>query len=519
MATKKKTQQEFYGEAPTNLDDHIFFGIVPDPSQKKLIDAVWKREKKMFLVNSIAGSGKTLIATALGMLMVKYNLYDKIVYVTFPGIYEKSQGFLPGDLLQKSEPYFQPLYDALIEIGELPDHICNTSTQAIENGTCLVECAVSTYMRGINLKKAFVIIDEAENADLNTLVKVVSRINDDCLVMIIGHSGQCDMYDKTKSGFTAFIDYQTNHHSDICEQFELMENHRGNISLYSDLILEEYEEPKYGFIYMTRNNVTGKLYIGQHKRTMNPKDIDDSWYLGSGVALQKAILKYGEENFDRVILYECDSASHLDYMEKIFINYYNAVDDDMFYNLATGGRGKPFVFTDEIKQRMRHPHKPMSEEGRKNMARQFSEETRKKLSESAKANLTGYQHSDESKHNMSEAHKGSRSIFKDGVYKYVKDETLDEYLADGWILQGVHTGKSMPRKDTRKRVHINNGTESKVVLFDDLEQYYNDGWELGRLDAGTKSWIHNDCESRLVSKEDLQNYLDDGWNLGRKIKF
>ena len=340
MAAKKKTvTNEYSKNLPMTLDDHPFFGIVPDKEQKALIDAVWKREKRVFLVDSIAGSGKTLIATALGVLMVQYGIYDKIVYITFPGIYEKTQGFLPGDLLTKSEPYFQPLYDALVTIGELPDHVCNTSTDAIENGTAYIECAVSTYMRGININNAFVIIDESENADLQTLAKVISRINDNSMAMVIGHSGQCDMYDKRQSGFTACIDYQTKHHPDMCQAFNLLTNHRGKISQWADLMLEEYTEPKYGFIYMTKNNINGKLYIGQHTRTMNLKDIDDSWYLGSGDALHMAIAKYGEENFTREIIYECESKSELDYMEKVFINYYNAVKNEDFYNIAGGGQG------------------------------------------------------------------------------------------------------------------------------------------------------------------------------------
>lgn len=519
MAAKKKmVANEYNKNVPMTLDDHPFFGITPDREQKVLIDAVWKRDKRVFLVDSIAGSGKTLIATALGVLMVKYGLYDKIVYITFPGIYEKTQGFLPGDLLDKSEPYFQPLYDALITIGELPDHVCNTSDVAVENGTAYVECAVSTYMRGININNAFVIIDESENADLQTLAKVISRINDNSLAMVIGHSGQCDMYDKRQSGFTACIDYQTKHHPDMCQAFNLLTNHRGKISQWADLMLEEYEEPQYGFIYMTRNKITGKLYIGQHKRVMDPKDIDDSWYLGSGVALRRAIEKYGEDSFERTIIYECNSPERLNYMEMVFISYYNAVDDDMFYNLAVGGGVALRKFTEEQKQNMRHPHKPMSEEARKHMAREISEEGRKKLSESVKANLTGFTHTEESRKNMSDGHMGSRSIFKDGIYKYVKQDVLDEYLEDGWILQGAQTGKSIPRKDTRKRVHINNGVENKVVPIDDLEQYYDGGWILGMLNCNTKCWIYNDYESKLIVKEDLQHYIDGGWIPGRKIK-
>ena len=142
----KKTQRanEYTKDIPITLDDHPFFGIIPDKDQKALMDAVWKRDKKVFLIDSIAGSGKTLISTALGVLMLQYGLYDKLVCITFPGIYEKTQGFLPGDLLTKSEPYFHPLYDALITIGELPDHVCNTSVTAVENGMEYIEGEVTT---------------------------------------------------------------------------------------------------------------------------------------------------------------------------------------------------------------------------------------------------------------------------------------------------------------------------------------------------------------------------------------
>lgn len=466
MAAKKRPVQQNYDNPPETLDEHLFWGIVPDDEQKKFIDAVWKREKKLFFVDSIAGSGKTLISTALGALMVKYGLYDKIIYVTFPGIYEKSQGFLPGDLLTKSEPYFSPLYDALVTIGELPDHVCNTSEKAVENGTAYIECAVSTYMRGININNAFVIIDEAENADLHTLAKVLSRINDDCLTIVIGHSGQCDMVDKTKSGFSACIDYNIKHHPDFCESFRLTKNHRGFVSGYADLMLEEYESPQYGFIYMTKNKVTGKLYIGQHKRTMNQKDIDDSWYLGSGKILRQAIVKYGEENFERKIIYECDSREKLNYMEKVFIEYYNAVDDDTFYNLVAGGRNGDIESVKKGSAR-----KPMSEEARKHMARQFTDEQRKRMSESSKGKLVGYKHNDESRQNMSKSHVGSRSIYKDGIYKYVKEDTIEEYLSEGWELKGPQSGKSA----------VNNGIVCKMVDEAELSQYEESGWMRGRL--------------------------------------
>lgn len=86
----KKQRVETYDNPPETLKNHPFFGLELDSEQRKLVDSVWAREKKVYLIDAIAGSGKTLMATALGVLMVKYGIFDKIVYVTFPGIYEKT---------------------------------------------------------------------------------------------------------------------------------------------------------------------------------------------------------------------------------------------------------------------------------------------------------------------------------------------------------------------------------------------------------------------------------------------
>lgn len=92
---------------------------------------------------------------------------------------------------------------------------------------------------------------------------------------------------------------------------------------------------KYGFIYITTNHINGKKYIGQriYSRT--------GWktYLGSGIVLNRAIKKYGKENFSKEIIEECDSKEHLDEREIYWISYYNAIKSRNFYNIASGGDG------------------------------------------------------------------------------------------------------------------------------------------------------------------------------------
>lgn len=72
----------------------------------------------------------------------------------------------------------------------------------------------------------------------------------------------------------------------------------------------------YGFIYETTNNINGMKYIGQ-----KIYDKHGNWkiYLGSGIYLKRAILKYGKENFSRKILEECDSKEDLDNREIYWI--------------------------------------------------------------------------------------------------------------------------------------------------------------------------------------------------------
>lgn len=88
----------------------------------------------------------------------------------------------------------------------------------------------------------------------------------------------------------------------------------------------------YHFIYKTTNCLNGKYYYGAH----STKNIDDE-YLGSGVALKKAIQKYGKENFYREIIEFCNGEDEM-YLkeEKIVAEHYKKNE---CYNMNVGGKG------------------------------------------------------------------------------------------------------------------------------------------------------------------------------------
>lgn len=90
-----------------------------------------------------------------------------------------------------------------------------------------------------------------------------------------------------------------------------------------------------GYIYLTTNLINNKMYIGKHERQKY-----DSKYYGSGKILQKAIEKYGIENFKNEILYEANSTEELNIYEKKYImEYREKFGKNNLYNIANGGDG------------------------------------------------------------------------------------------------------------------------------------------------------------------------------------
>ena len=87
---------------------------------------------------------------------------------------------------------------------------------------------------------------------------------------------------------------------------------------------------------MTINLIDGMKYIG--KKNYDNRGI---WkkYLGSGIRLRRAIKKYGRESFIRIILDEAESPDELNYIERNWIDMFEACDNREFYNIAAGGDG------------------------------------------------------------------------------------------------------------------------------------------------------------------------------------
>ena len=160
-------------------------------NQRKLVESVGKND--MVFAIGPAGSGKTYTAVALAVRALKNKEIRKII-LTRPAVEAgENLGFLPGDLKEKLDPYLQPLYDALHDM--IPREKLN---DFMENN--VIQIAPLAFMRGRTLDKAFVILDEAQNATESQLKMFLTRMGKHAKFIITGDLTQIDLPKNQPSG-------------------------------------------------------------------------------------------------------------------------------------------------------------------------------------------------------------------------------------------------------------------------------------------------------------------------------
>ena len=231
MATKKKqTVDVSVSEAPQKITQ--FYGMQLDEEQEKFANAIWDPDIDIVFCNSKAGTGKTTIAAGVANMLVLYGFFSSIIYIMSP-YGERTQGYLPGTFTEKSSVYFEAFMQALQNCNVNTVSAINTESMVNQkNGTGYITCITDTFLRGTNLNDAVVILDEAQNYSVSQLKKILTRIGSHAKVIVIGHDQQCDLADKSKSGFIRYMDhFATQERTAFCT---LLHNHRSWISQHAD---------------------------------------------------------------------------------------------------------------------------------------------------------------------------------------------------------------------------------------------------------------------------------------------
>ena len=145
-----------------------------------------------------AGTGKTYLAMALGVMALKRKEVERII-LTRPAVEAGEKlGFLPGDLTQKVDPYLRPLYDALYDFMGADSY-----TKLTERG--IVEVAPLAYMRGRTLSDAFIILDEAQNTTSEQMKMFLTRTGFRSKVVVTGDITQTDLPAGKTSGLSEAV--------------------------------------------------------------------------------------------------------------------------------------------------------------------------------------------------------------------------------------------------------------------------------------------------------------------------
>jgi len=182
------------GELPTEPIIRNRFGIAimpKTPSQLELVKAVGKND--IVFAKGPAGTGKTFLAVALAVASLERREAERICLVRPAVEAGESLGFLPGDLKEKIAPYLRPIQDALSEL--LPAEKLRRYEE-----TGAIEVAPLAYMRGRTLKRAFIILDEAQNTTTAQMKMFLTRLGPYSKAIITGDATQVDLAKGEESG-------------------------------------------------------------------------------------------------------------------------------------------------------------------------------------------------------------------------------------------------------------------------------------------------------------------------------
>lgn len=152
--------------------------------QQEYIEAVEKNT--VTIARGPAGTGKTYLATAMAIKALKEKKISRVILSRPVVEAGESLGYLPGDLKEKVDPHFRPLYDSLQEfIGT------GKFEQFLRQG--IIEITPLAYMRGRTFNESFVVLDEAQNTTLPQMRMVLTRLGYGSKMVVTGDHTQIDL--------------------------------------------------------------------------------------------------------------------------------------------------------------------------------------------------------------------------------------------------------------------------------------------------------------------------------------
>ena len=163
-----------------------------------------------------AGSGKTLLAVQIALDMFFKRRVNKII-ITRPTVSNEDNGFLPGSLAEKMDPWLVPIRSNMRKVYNKPEILDKMEKE--EN----IELVSLSHFRGRTFDNAICIVDEFQNLTKQQLQMVLSRLGKDSIMILTGDKHQVDLKFKNDS---AIHDIAKLDKSDWVNKIILHDNHR-----------------------------------------------------------------------------------------------------------------------------------------------------------------------------------------------------------------------------------------------------------------------------------------------------
>jgi phosphate starvation-inducible protein PhoH and related proteins len=160
-------------------------------NQRKYLEAI--RTHDLVFGIGPAGTGKTYLAVAAAVHMLRADRVKKLVLARPAVEAGEKLGFLPGDIEAKVNPYLRPLYDALNDMMDF-----GTVRRFMD--TDVVEVVPLAFMRGRTLNNAVIILDEAQNTTRGQMQMFLTRMGHGSKMIVTGDITQIDLPDPASSG-------------------------------------------------------------------------------------------------------------------------------------------------------------------------------------------------------------------------------------------------------------------------------------------------------------------------------
>ncbi len=192
---------------PLYLSNEPAWGISARNAQQRMaLELLLNDDIPLVTITGKAGTGKTLLALAAGLLKVEDEHKYKKLLIARPVVpMGKDIGYLPGEKEEKLRPWMQPIYDNL---EFLFDTKKSGDIEKILMGLGSIQVEALTYIRGRSIPGQFIIVDEAQNLSRHEVKTIVSRVGEGSKIVLVGDPEQIDhpYLDASSNGLTSLVE-------------------------------------------------------------------------------------------------------------------------------------------------------------------------------------------------------------------------------------------------------------------------------------------------------------------------